>query len=901
MTDLHEITSKYILFIFLSTALVLLLTLKSEARNTNRWGIYSTLTSDTIPLIKKNVPPGTRPSDSTSRGDTIPFRPAADTFSFKYSKDTLDAPVNYEAMDSGVLLIKSKKFLLYGKTKTTYKDVIMTAPTVELDQETNILTAVNNKDSAGNIIARAKFEQGAEGFQSDTIRYNFKSQKGLTKNTYTKPQGDLFVQASLIKKVNGNTTFAKRVIMTTCDYDEPHFSFVANKGKFIANKIAITGPVHPEFEGVPIPIYLPFGLFPLKQGRHSGLLFGNVDVNEQWGIGLTGLGYYQVLNDNIDAAIRTNIYSYGGWSVQGVSQYLKLYHYTGSFSLNVQHTKSNFKGDPDFQVRKAFQINWSHGSSVRALGRNFQANVSAGSSRYNELLPSDPYRNFQNQLTSSINYTKSWPGKPYNLTLSANHSQNNLTRDVRITLPDAAFSMTTVKPFAKKEQIGTPKWYEDIGISYTGTARNQVAFYDTAHNTLKSLLDTMQWGAQHSFPISINIPQNSNIKFSPFISYAETWLTRRLKREYNEAANKVDTLYEKKGLFVDRTMSFGFSLNTALYGTKYFKRSKKFVAIRHVIRPNASFSYKPNLSRKYYDVIRTDSTQRKSVLPQIIPGENIYAGYGYGKFGGINFGLDNNLEMKVRNKKDTGVNAIKKIRLIDGFEVRSGYNFLQDSLKLLPFTLALRMTLFQKVNITASGSLNPYQQDSIGRDINRFSWQGDHFGLGRLNGGSISMSTNFQSKPRDPSKSKKQITSSQFSDPNIQAEREKLQEYIRRNPAEFVDFNIPWSISLSFSMVFDPVRNLNKTVKTRIISYTSFNSSFSLTPKWNFTTSGNLDLNLKQLTTFTMSVSRDMHCWQMSVNVIPIGNFRSFNISINPKSSILQDLKVNRTRTFSKF
>jgi hypothetical protein len=173
----------------------------------------------------------------------------------------------------------------------------------------------------------------------------------------------------------------------------------------------------------------------LKQGRHSGLLFGNFDINEQWGIGLTGLGYYNVFNENLDGAIRANIYSYGGWSIQGVSNYLKRYHYNGTLSLNIQHNKSNFKGDPDFQIRKAFQVNWTHSSNVRARGRNFQANVSAGSSRFNENLPSDPYRNFQNQLASSISYSKTWPGKPYNLSLNANHSQNNLTRDVRITLP----------------------------------------------------------------------------------------------------------------------------------------------------------------------------------------------------------------------------------------------------------------------------------------------------------------------------------------------------------------------------------------------------------------------------------------------------------------------------------
>jgi len=644
--------------------------------------------------------------------------------------------------------------------------------------------------------------------------------------------------------------------MTTCDYDDPHFSFVASKGKFITNKVAITGPVHPEFEGVPIPIYLPFGFFPLKQGRHSGLLFGNIDINDQWGIGLLGLGYYQVLNQNLDAAIRANIYSYGGWSIQEVSQYIKLYHYTGSFSFNVLHNKYNFKGDPDYRVQNAFQINWSHSSNPKGRGRNFNASVQAGSSRYNEELPSDPNRNFQNQLSSTISYAKTWPNKPYNLTLAATHSQNNLTRDVRITLPNAAFTVTTIKPFEKKDQVGTAPWWREIGIGYSGTLQNQVAFFDTAKNTLQSLLDTMQWGAQHNFPISINIPQNSNIKFSPFISYSQTWLTTRLIREWNPVLEKVDTVSDKKGLFLDHVANFGFSLNTALYGTHRFKHSKKLIAIRHVIRPSASFSYKPNMSKKYYDYIQVDTNKHYSLLPQIIPGRNLYAGYGYGKFGGISFGIDNNIELKKRNKKDTAGAEPEKIRLIDGFEVRSGYNFLADSLKLQPFAMNLRMTLFKKVNITASGVLDPYKLDSTGQDINQFTWQGNHFSLGRLNAGSISMSTNFQRKPRDPSKAKSQhvIAATDFGDPNMMAERERLQDYVWRNPAEFVDFNIPWSLSLSFSMVFNPVREFNKTIKTEITAYTSVTGSFSLTPKWNFNTSANVDFNLMQVTSLTMTV-----------------------------------------------
>jgi hypothetical protein len=264
----------------------------------------------------------------------------------------------------------------------------------------------------------------------------------------------------------------------------------------------------------------------------------------------------------------------------------------------------------------------------------------------------------------------------------------------------------------------------------------------------------------------------------------------------------------------------------------------------------------------------------------------------------MTFGVDNNLEMKKRGKKDT---ADKKIRLIEGFGFNSGYNFLQDSMKLLPFNLYFRTTLFEKISITAQGLYSPYQRDSLGRDTRLYVWQGDRFRLGRLRSGSVSMSTSFQSKPRDPQKSAPENPNeSQIKDPSLLGDEQRAQQMINRNPAEYVDFNIPWSINLSYSLFF--TRNIiDKKPKTQVTSNVSFNNTFSLTPKWMFTTSGYYDLSTMDLTMFTLSVSRDMHCWQLSVNVTPIGNYKYFNISISPKSAILQDLRVNRTRYFYNY
>jgi LPS-assembly protein len=386
-------------------------------------------------ISRNNIPDTSKPaiidttrrsvSDSLQRDSLVQV---IDTFNLRISKDTLSAPVYYEAEDSAVVLIQDKKIILYGKTKTTYQDITLTAPRVELNQQTNILTAVGDRDSVGEMITRARFEQGTNRFDSDSIRFNFKTQQGLTSNTYTK-QDEMYVQGQTIKKVDNNTFFVHHGRFTTCNYDDPHFAFHASKLKVINNKVAVSGPTHPEFEGVPLPIYLPFGYFPLSRGRHSGLLPPTFTATENFGLGLEGLGYYQVLNDYFDVTVRGDLYSYGGWRLNLSPTYRVRYRYSGSLNLGIQQTKLNFKGDPDYNKTKGININWSHVVDQRARpGVTFGANVNAGTTTYNQFIVNDPRRNFQNQLYSSINYAKQWLGKPYNLTLSANHNQNSQTR-----------------------------------------------------------------------------------------------------------------------------------------------------------------------------------------------------------------------------------------------------------------------------------------------------------------------------------------------------------------------------------------------------------------------------------------------------------------------------------------
>ena len=899
---------KFSLKIFFSRALLLFLvfivTCATRAQNTPVSNFDSALTkkADTIkprPALQTTQPVTIISSDTIPGNDSVAMQ-KIDTFSLRLSKDTLDAPINYYAEDSAVVMIKNKKIFLYGKTKTEYKDVTLTAPQVGIDQETQIMTAVNKTDSTGAVTEEANFKQGENEFSSDTITYNIKSQKGLTKNTITQ-SGEMFVHGEVVKKIDDNITFVKRGVFTTCNLDDPHFAFKANKLKVVNKKVAVSGPAHPEFEGVPIPVYVPFGFYPLSQGRHSGFLPPQFATNDQMGIGLEGMGYYKVFSPYWDAKVYGNIYSYGSWSINLNPTYRKRYKYAGSLNFGLQRSKRNFKGDPDYYANNGYMLNWSHSSDSRARpGTTFSANVNASSTTYNENVPNNPNLNFQNQLSSSITYSKTWVDKPYNLTASANHNQNNKTRLVNLNLPDVGFTVTTVYPFQKKDLVGSRKWYEQLGISYNGNLRNQISFYDTAFS-FTQIKDTLQWGAQHNMPITLALPPilGGAIVVSPGVSYSQVWVSRRLLREWNDTANKVDSTVEK-GFFVDQQASFGLGVSTALFGTYQFKKGN-VAAIRHVIRPTIAANYRPDLSSKYYDSLQIRDDGYKIWTSQL-QGNAIYNGYSSGKTGGLSFQLDNNVEMKVRNKKDsTGENPYKKVRLIDGFGVTTSYNFLAETQKLSPFQLYFRTNLFDKININANGTINPYVPDSLGQNTNEYVWEDGSFGLGRLSAASVSVSTSFQSKPKDEQKDneRKQQMEDQLNDPVLAADKQRLMDYMRQNPAEFVDFNIPWQVSFSYSLyIAEEFRPDYKKPTKTVRSSANFSGSFSLTPKWNFSLNGYYDFDTKKLQTFSMSIAREMHCWQLSINVTPVGLYHFFNFSISPKSGILQDLRINRTRSF---
>jgi LPS-assembly protein len=861
---------------------------------------------DTLPPVMPTLLAKTDSAVTKGRAVDTTIRPVTvvDTFNIKYSKDALDAPIEYHADDSMVLDVPGKKILLYGKeNKATYQDNELVAPAIVYDQKTNMVMAHLQKDSLGNVVSYAKFKQSDFSSDSDSLKFNLKTGKGQTKGTYFM-QNEMFVYANVSKKVDSNTIYAQKVRFTTCNLDTPHFAFVSNQVKFINQKMAFTGPVHPEFEGVPIPVVLPFGIYPLRQGRHSGILAPAFTANEQLGLALEGLGYYKVLNDNWDVTTRGTIYSYGGWMANVSPRYFKRYRYQGSFSLDMQRFKTGLKGDPDFRVNRTFAIRWQHNSDNKARpGVTFSANVDAGSSSFNQLVPNSPGRNFTNQLQSSITYTKAW--KNMNISIGANHNQNTQQRLINLNLPDIAFNLNTIYPFRRKEAVGELRWYENLGVALNSNAKSLTSFIDTLGDIGGQLSKNFQWGVQHTVPITLSLPQLGPLQIAPNVSYSERWFQQKMIRSWNSTAKKVDTAFNR-GFFTARDVSFGFGITTRIFGMFAFGKNSKVQAIRHEIRPSIGLSYKPDFNGQFFYNTQIDSLQNFGRF-NVFDG-SVNGAFGEGRFGGINFSIDNNIQMKVRNRKDTGENAIKKVTLIDGFSISGNYNLVADSFAFSTFSMSARTNLFDKINITASATTDPYQVNSRGERIDTLIWRKRPFSLGRLIGGNVSIQSQFRGGSNNDNNQGQQRDLSQYQqqyDPRTGQPLDDYQQeaaYIRNNPGEFADFSVPWSFNFSYSLRFQRERKPDYSgFQTLFFQDVTWGGDVNITPKWKIGMNGTYNFTTKELGTISMFLTREMHCWQMSINASPVGRFRFFNFTISPKSGLLRDLRINRTRYFFDF
>lgn len=795
------------------------------------------------------------------------------------SKDAIKSKVKYVAKDSMRFDMSVEKIYLFGEAQVNYENIELTADYIEVDLTKNTVLANGVEDSTGKLTGLPVFKEGAQEYEAGKMVYNFETKKGKISEVKTQ-EGEGYIKGNEVKKTGTEVLYIRNGYYTTCNLDDPHFSLATAKLKVIPGDKIVTGPTILKIDDVPTPLGLPFGLFPNTTGRSSGILIPTYGDSRQLGFFLRNGGFYWGINDYLDASITGDIYSLGSWATNLETSYRKRYKFNGNVNLSFSKILNTYREFPNFTESNEFFVRWNHSQDTKARpGSRFSANVNVGSrSNFTNNLNSFTTDYLTNTFQSGISYSNSFPSKPYNLSISARHNQNTQTGAINVTLPEVAFNVSRLYPFKSAGKIGNEWWrstYKNLGVSYSGSTTNQLSTNDKALriDNFDNIIQDFRNGAQHSIPISTSFKLLKHANISPSFNYNEIWAIKTIRRNIDRETKtlKQDTLigFERGGRY-----NFNTSLTTKFY-SMYNYRNSKLVALRHVMTPSVSFNYQPEINdgeRRYID------TTGKEIRYSIFEG-GVYGSPNQRKSGRLGFGLLNNIEIKVKSDKDS--TGVKKIKLLENLGFNSGYELAADSLNWSPLDFNGRTRIGQFLSLIFNGRLDPYGLDSAGRKINT-SWQEQEGKLFRLTTASIALNFTL----RGGNKKGQEKKTSKF------ASEEEL-EYINNNLDQYVDFTVPWSLNIGYN-----IRYAKPAFKETLTQTLNFSGDLSVTENWKVGFTSGWDFEQKELTYTSLNINRDLHCWQMAIIWIPYGPRQSYNLTINVKASVLQDLKLNRRRDF---
>ena len=847
---------------------------------------------DSLVAQKADSPGAARPD--TLRRDSVKTPRPAGAF--------LDDPITGKNTDSLVYDVRNKLVYIYNKGDVTYQNSNLKADYMRIDMDSKMVYAYGKPDTLDgkDIVTKPEFTEGSATYQMDTITYNLDSKKAKIKGVATQ-QGDGWLVGGSVKKMPDNTINIEHGKYTTCDHtDHPHFYLAMTKAKVIPGKKVVTGPAYLVLEDVPIyfPL-LPEGFFPLSSGPKSGLLMPTFGEESTKGFYIRDLGYYFTLGEHMDLAIRGGIYTLGSWEASAMSRYMKRYKYNGTLNFNYSNVRVGDKGEPDFLQQNNFQLYWQHTQDPKANpGSTFSASVDFRTSGYNRYSATSLNEALQTQTSSTISYSKSWLGTPFSLSANMSVSQNSQSGTLSIALPNVVFNVSTFYPFKRKEAMGKQRWYEKISLRYTGKFNNKANAKESEIFT-KETLQNMQYGFEHSIPISATYNIFNYINFGPTINYTEKWYFKKQEQVWNPVLNRIDKLDPEYGFYRLYNYNFSLQASTIIYGRyEAKKKTRKIQAIRHTITPTVSFSYAPDFSKQKYGYVKTVQSDTLGNFKTYSPFEgSIFGVPSSGQSMAINASLSQTLEMKVLSKRDTS--GMKKIKLID--ELRIGqvsYNFLADSMGLSNIPISLRTTVFQNFGININATLDPYRVTPQGQRINKL------FFPGRVVSASTSFGYTFQSRQDNSTPAINDINSAPvdpayanpFYDPYGQMNPALRRQYMTQ---AYYDFSLPWNLGFNYTISYSasPTNNGTTGYQKNITQTLGINGSVTILPKMGVTIQGGYDFQAKELTPASITITRDLHCWQMSFAWVPFGHYQSWSFNIGVKAASLADLKYDKSQS----
>ncbi len=857
--------------------------------------------TDSVPSHKDSIA-GRRDSlriqDSTSRADSL----------FLLDKSSLSRPAFSGAKDSirQDFSDGQRKMYYWGDVEVSYDNIKLKADYMEYDMSTGTVYAKGTYDSlAREWKGQPEMTQGNQTFNMEEVRYNFNTRKARITNMITK-EDDGILHGKNIKMMPDKSINITKGKYTVCDLEHPHYYLKLSSAKVVTkpSQKTVFGPAHLVVEDVDLPIGIPFGFIPKRPDRATGLLMPSFGEENARGFYLRDAGMYFVLGDYFDMSLTGDYYTLGSWAANLNSRYMVKYKFSGNIAINYSVDQTGEKGSTDYFQSKNFGVRWSHSQDSKAHpGTSFSASVnfsSPSNSRYNSHSVSEA---LQNQISSSVSYSKNWNGK-FNLSVNALHSQNSRDSSYSFTLPNVTFSVSTFYPFKIKNRVGKERFYEKFALGYNTSLQNKISFKASEFGE-PGFMDKFQNGMTHNF--SIKLPDFTLLKYlnvAPNVSYGMNWFFRKSEAYFDPETNSVKTEMGRQfGTFgATHNYSGSVSMSTRLYGMFNFGKYHKIQALRHVISPSLSMSFSPEKGKAFngwrtFNYIDTLGVQRSYDY-------NIYQGQinsapGKGRSATMSLSIGNNLEAKVRDLKDTTGTGSKKVKILDQFNLSTGYNFLADSLKMNNVGVTMSTSVFGKLGINGNLNFDPYAINETGQRVNKYNIieKGVPLRLTNVSGSvSYSLSGKGTVKGNDGSKSSGGDSGSGSSAADYYRRiyyHPVTGEYIPGGWLYYTNPNVPWSMNFNYSFSMSrsySFTNSQLSRKDNITQTLGVQGNVQLTPKMSVQAQSGWDFTAMKMTTTQFSFRYDLHCFNISVSWVPSGMYQSYSFLISANAAALADL-----------
>lgn len=841
----------------------------------------------------------------------------------------LDAPVTFSSEDSMVYDAKSKVARLYGNSNVKYQNMDLSSDRIQMSLDSSLVRATGTADSTGAISGTPVFTMGQDKYESDTMAFNFKTKKGFIYNVYTE-QEDGYLSSQHSKRDSSGVLYLEHGRYTTCDQPHPDFYIALSRAKVRPGKDVVFGPAYLVVADVPLPLAIPYGFFPFTKSYSSGFIMPSYGDESSRGFYLRDGGYYFAMSDKWDLKLLGEIYTKGSWGLSVASIYRKRYRYNGSFFFSYQNTKNGDKGMPDYTEQTSFKLQWSHRQDTKSNPfSSLSASVNFASTSYerNNLNSMyNPQSYTQSLRTSSVNWSTSFSSLGMTISGSANLSQNMIGSTVSLTLPDLNISVSRFYPFKRKHMAGKERWYEKISMSYTGQFSNSI---DTKEDKLfkSNLIKDWRNAFQHNIPINANFTLFNYININPSFNFTDRMYSNKVMKSWDEQAQteRADTTY---GFYNVYNWSMSIGASTKMYG--FWVPSKKIFgdkiqAIRHVLTPQVTFSYAPDCGSRYYETYQKTDADGNVSLVEYSPFENgLFNVPSRGKTGSVTFDLSNNIEMKVKSDKDS--TGYKKLSIIDELGFNMGYNMAAKEKPWSDLTVRLRLKWWKNYtfNLNAVFATYAYELDDNGRPYvsNHTEYSKGRFG--RFQG--LSQNISFTLNPEklkkwfgggdDEEDATEDDNNTEDDDTGIESNvdddmvngqngaRKKNAGKAETDADGYMKFSMPWSLTFGYGITMRENTSGKFNTKTMRYPYAftqtlNFSGNIRISDGWNISFSSGYDFENHDLSMTTASLSRDLHCFNMSCSVV-LAPYTSYNFSFRCNAATLTDaLKYDKRSGYS--